>query len=240
MSGKNSSNYCKDLSVASRKALAYYIYHKKQGLNPSWSIYQPDVCTSEKLYAKTHLFFKWFKFISEEFHKKVYIMENTPSKVASKAYVYRKLNKIQFVRNLNRRQFKSLQEKTLQSINSDKAFDPGKKLAKLTSQDVSIIQAFIKTVKERIKDGTFLPSKYTDPRGCRLFSLAPIYAVQNKAVQIDTQAFWKLIKEFNVPGYHTGKKTEAELTDFYYKLFKFSKLGFRTRDSLSTGKKRFS
>jgi hypothetical protein len=148
MSGKNSSNYCKDLSVASRKALAYYIYHKKQGLNPSWSIYQPDVCTSEKLYAKTHLFFKWFKFISEEFHKKVYIMENTPSKVASKAYVYRKLNEIQFVRNLNRRQLKSLQEQTLQSINSDKAFDPGKKLAKLTSQDVSIIQAFIKTVKE--------------------------------------------------------------------------------------------
>ncbi|PHZ12874.1 uncharacterized protein RHIMIDRAFT_291478 [Rhizopus microsporus ATCC 52813] len=34
-----------------------------------------------------------------------------------------------------------------------------------------------------------------------------------------------------------GKKTESDLTDFYYHLFNFTKLGFRTRDSLTSGKK---
>lgn len=115
MSDKNSDNYRKDLPVASRKALAYYIYHKKQGSSPTWpsnvqnspenietteklltlwSEYQPDTwdskplyCDSDTLYSKPHLFFKWFYFLSEEVHKKVYIMENEPSKVASKGYV---------------------------------------------------------------------------------------------------------------------------------------------------------
>jgi hypothetical protein len=104
-------------------------------------------------------------------------MENIPSKYASKGHVFRKLKEIQFTHDLNRKQFKSLQEQILQSINSDKAFEPGRKLTKPTLQNISVIQTFINTVKERIKDRTFLPSKYTDPRGCRLFSLAPIYSI---------------------------------------------------------------
>jgi hypothetical protein len=53
MSDKNSSNYRNDLPVASRKALAYYIYYKKQGLNPSWPSSVPNTTqnieTTEKL-----------------------------------------------------------------------------------------------------------------------------------------------------------------------------------------------
>ncbi|KAI8647559.1 hypothetical protein BD408DRAFT_101635 [Parasitella parasitica] len=88
MSDKNSNTYRKNLPVASRKALAYYIYHKKQGSSPTWpsnvqnspenietteklltlwSTYQPDswdtkslYCDSDTLYSKPHLFFKWF------------------------------------------------------------------------------------------------------------------------------------------------------------------------------------
>jgi hypothetical protein len=71
------------------------------------------------------------------------------------------------------------------------------------------------------------------------FSIAPIYSVQTKSIQIDAQAFWRLAKQCGIPNYPKGKKTESDLTDFYYRLFNFTKLGFRTRDSLTSGKKKF-
>ncbi|CEI89618.1 hypothetical protein RMCBS344292_03969 [Rhizopus microsporus] len=58
-------------------------------------------------------------------------------------------------------------------------------------------------------------------------------------MQIDAQAFWRLVKQCGIPSYAKGKKTESDLTDFYYHLFNFTKLGFRTRDSLTSGKKKF-
>jgi hypothetical protein len=112
MSDKTSLYHRNNLFVRSKKALSYYIYHKKQGINPSWpssvpnteenikiaeklldvwSIYQPSNCNFEKLYSGSHLFFKWFKFISEECNKKVYITKDIPSKHASKGYVFREL-----------------------------------------------------------------------------------------------------------------------------------------------------
>ncbi|CEP08292.1 hypothetical protein [Parasitella parasitica] len=142
-------------------------------------------------------------------------MENEPSTVASKGFVYRKLQEIQFVQSLNRKRFRSLQEKVLQSINSSETFVPGKKLSSLTLQQISILQQFIDTVKARIEDRTFFPAKCTDPR--------------------DAQALWRLVKQSNVPWYRPGAKTETDLTDAYHDLFRFSKLGFRTRESLSTG-----
>ncbi|ORE01851.1 hypothetical protein BCV72DRAFT_320049 [Rhizopus microsporus var. microsporus] len=170
--------------------------------------------------------------------KQVSIMENVPSKVASKAHVYGKLRELPFTGILSKKKFNSLREETLQSINSNKTFAPGKKkLAKLTPQQVSVVQNFIDTVKTRVQDGTFTPAKYTDKRGCRFFSIAPIYSVQTKSIQIDAQAFWRLVKQCGIPNYPKGKKTESDLTDFYYHLFNFTKLGFRTRDSLTSGKK---
>ncbi|KAI8971534.1 hypothetical protein BDF20DRAFT_884991, partial [Mycotypha africana] len=70
-----------------------------------------------------------------------------------------------------------------------------------------VIQVFIDTVKIRINAGTFSPTKYTDTRGHRFFSLAPLYSVKTKSIQMDAQAFWRLVKEANVDGYKTGKKT---------------------------------
>lgn len=100
-------------------------------------------------------------------------------------YVYRKLQEIQFIQSLSRKRFQSLQEQVLQSINSNETFVLGKKLSLLTVQQISIIQQFIDTVKVRIEDGTFFPAKYTDPRGYRFFTIAPVYTVQSKAIQID-------------------------------------------------------
>ena len=92
-------------------------------------------------------------------------MENVPSKFASKAYMYRKLRELPFAGVLSKKKFNSLREETLQSINSNKTFAPGKKkLAKLTPQQVSVVQNFIDTVKTRVQDGTFTLAKYTDKK----------------------------------------------------------------------------
>ena len=71
------------------------------------------------------------------------------------------------------------------------------------------------------------------------FPLRLYILFRQKSMQIDAQAFWRLVKQCGIPSYAKGKKTESDLTDFYYHLFNFTKQGFRTRDSLTSGKKKF-
>ncbi|ORE01275.1 hypothetical protein BCV72DRAFT_322274 [Rhizopus microsporus var. microsporus] len=141
-------------------------------------------------------------------------MEHVPSKDASKAYVYRKLRELPFTSVLSKKKFNSLREEALHLINSDKTFAPGKKLAKLTPQQL----------KQEYKMARSLLLNALTKEGV-VFSIAPIYSVQTKSNQIDAQSFWRL-----------GRKPN-DLTDFYYQLFNFTKLGFRTRDNLPSGKK---
>ncbi|KAI8971939.1 hypothetical protein BDF20DRAFT_838210 [Mycotypha africana] len=90
-----------------------------------WEKYQPSDCDLKTLYSKPHLFFKWFNFLSKEVQKKVFIMEPQAAKVASKAYILRKLLEIPFAATLNRQKFSSLLEQILAAVNSDKPFLPG-------------------------------------------------------------------------------------------------------------------
>ncbi|KAL0073613.1 hypothetical protein F4703DRAFT_1911338 [Phycomyces blakesleeanus] len=138
--------------------------------------HQPDTCKCRTPYAQSRLFFRCLHFLSEEVHKKVYITENIPSKVASKGYIYRKLQDVQFVHALGRKKLRSLQEQTLRLILE--------KLNALFSRQISIVQTLINTVKARIKDRTFFPVN-----------------AQNKAIQVDMQAFWNLVKTSGVAGY---------------------------------------
>lgn len=259
LSNKSSPFFCKDMSIAKRKSLAHYIYTLKmkqesvwpssveksphledivKKLNLLWSNYQDLNNDPEDLYSQPHRFFKWMFYLQKEVNKKVYIMEETPLKVASKSYVYRKLKDLSFTKTLNRRSFKSLQEQVLESINTNTTLVLGKKLKKLEPH-LSAILKFVEIVQSRIKDNTFTPTKYTDQRGYRYFTLLPIYTFAMKSVQIDAQAFWRLAKQCNIEGYKKGPKTESDLYDFYYKLFDFSKIGFRKLEKLSKGRKKF-
>ncbi|KAI8971964.1 hypothetical protein BDF20DRAFT_711713 [Mycotypha africana] len=146
LSDNNSVNFCKKFDGSRTKIIAHYIYGKKQGPSPSWPAslsrsdaldkivanftaiwekYQPSDCDLKTLYSKPHLFFKWFNFLSKEVQKKVFIMEPQAAKVASKAYILRKLLEIPFAATLNRQKFSSLLEQILAAVNSDKPFLPG-------------------------------------------------------------------------------------------------------------------
>ncbi|CEI95043.1 hypothetical protein RMCBS344292_09244 [Rhizopus microsporus] len=75
------------------------------------------------------------------------------------------------------------------------------------------VQTFINTIQARIQDNTFMPLKYTDPRGSRYFSLLPLYKIDSKSIQIDAQ---------------------------YFNVFDFSKIGYKTLESLTSRSKKFT
>ncbi|KAL0088666.1 hypothetical protein J3Q64DRAFT_1881599 [Phycomyces blakesleeanus] len=122
-----------------------------------------------------------------------------------------------FTTLLNRKQFNSLREQVLISINSDQTLIFERNLQKIQPHKKTTLN-FVSTIRSRIKDSTF----------CRF----------KKSVQIDVQAFWRLAKESGIEDYPKGSKNE-EMSNFYYKLFGFSIIGFRTRESLSNDRKVF-
>ena len=81
------------------------------------------------------------------------------------------------------------------AINSNKTLEIASKLKNVDKKDIDAAQTFIKTVQARMQDKTFMPLKYTDPRGSRYFSLLPLYKIDSKSIQVDAQSFWKLAKQ---------------------------------------------
>ncbi|KAG1172490.1 hypothetical protein G6F70_005578 [Rhizopus microsporus] len=118
-----------------------------------------------------------------------FIQEMKPQDKASSSYVHRKLQELSFVKKLNTNKYRQLKEYTLAAINSNKALETTSKPNSIDKKDIDAVQTFIKTVQASIQYKTFMPLKYTDPRGSRYFSLLPLYKIDSKSIQIDAQAF---------------------------------------------------
>jgi hypothetical protein len=69
--------------------------------------------------------------------------------------------------------------------------------------------------------------------------LLPLNDLSHKNIPIDAQSFWKIAKSVNKDGVGTGAKTDNDLTAWYFHVFDFSKIGFRTIQSLCTDRKKF-
>ncbi|RCH92130.1 hypothetical protein CU097_003672, partial [Rhizopus azygosporus] len=93
-------------------------------------------------------------------------------------YVHRKLQELSFVKKLNTNKYRQLKEYTLAAINSNKALETTSKPNSIDKKDIDAVQTFIKTVQASIQYKTFMPLKYTDPRGSRYFSLLPLLTKQ--------------------------------------------------------------
>ncbi|KAL4205885.1 hypothetical protein AB4K20DRAFT_1925791, partial [Rhizopus microsporus] len=175
---------------------------------------------------------KWLHFIQKEMEQKKFIQEMKPQDKASSNYVHRKLQLLSFVK-------KSLKENTLTSINSNKTLEIASKLKNIDKEDINIVQTFIKTVQARMQDKTFMPLKYTDPRGSRYFSLLPLYKIDSKSIQIDAQSFWKLAEQCDIK-IKPGQKNDNDLTLWCFNVFDFSKIGYKTLESLTSRSKKFA
>ncbi|KAG1236477.1 hypothetical protein G6F67_001961 [Rhizopus microsporus] len=110
-----------------------------------------------------------------------FIQEMKPQDKASSSYVHRKLQELSFVKKLNTNKYRQLKEYTLAAINSNKALETTSKPNSIDKKDIDAVQTFIKTVQASIQYKTFMPLKYTDPRGSRYFSLLPLYKIDSKS-----------------------------------------------------------
>ncbi|KAG1225090.1 hypothetical protein G6F67_009383 [Rhizopus microsporus] len=207
LSEKTSPYFCgNSLTVKQFKSLAKHIFQQNINLKSSWpstvdrieryetitnnfftfwSTYDvssdTDVPSEANLYAKTQCYMKWLHFIQKEMKQKKFIQEMKPQDKASRSYVHRKLQELPFVK-LNTSKYRSLKENILAAINSNKSLEITSKLKNFDKKDIDAAQTFIKTVQTRIQDETFMPLKYTDPRGSRYFSLLPLFKIDSKSI----------------------------------------------------------
>ncbi|CEG75868.1 hypothetical protein RMATCC62417_10844 [Rhizopus microsporus] len=84
-----------------------------------------------------------------------------------------------------------------------------------------------------------MPLKHTDPRGSRNFSLLPLYKTDSKIIQVDAQSFWKLAKKCDNK-IKPGQKNDNDLILWYFNIFDFSKIGYKTLGSLTSRPKKFA
>ncbi|ORE14011.1 hypothetical protein BCV71DRAFT_276871, partial [Rhizopus microsporus] len=99
----------------------------------------------------------------------------------------------------------------LTAINYNKILEITSKPKDIDKMDIDAVQTFIKTVQARIQDKTFMPLKYTDPRGSTYFCLLPLYKIDSKGIQTDAQSFWKLAKQCDNK-IKSGQKNDNNLT----------------------------
>ena len=182
---------------------------------------------------------KWLHFIQKEMEQKKFIQEIKPQDKASSSYVHRKLQELPFVKKLNTSKYRSLKENILTAINSNKSLEITSKLKNIDKKDIDAVQTFIKTVQASIQYKTFMPLKYTDPRGSRYFSLLPLYKIDSKSIQIDAQSFWKLAEQCDIK-IKPGQKNDNDLTLWCFNVFDFSKIGYKTLESLTSCSKKFA
>ncbi|KAL4215356.1 hypothetical protein AB4K20DRAFT_1964150 [Rhizopus microsporus] len=224
LSEKISPYFCGDsLTVKQRKSLAKHIFQQKINPKSAWPsnidrIERHETIVNSfltfwsieaNLCAKPQCYMKWLHFIQKEMEQTKFIQEMKPQDKASSSYVHRKLQELSFVKKLNTNKYRQLKEYTLAAINSNKALETTSKPNSIDKKDIDAVQTFIKTVQASIQYKTFMPLKYTDPRGSRYFSLLPLYKIDSKS-----------------------QKNNNDLTLWYFNVFDVSKIGYKTLESL--------
>ncbi|CEP15470.1 hypothetical protein [Parasitella parasitica] len=139
--------------------------------------------------------------------------------------------------------YTNLKEAVLVAINSNKPLKLSNKM-KCLSSDLEKIKTFTAATQKQIHDKTFRPLKFTDSRGSRMFSLLSSYDCKAKSVQIDQQAFWKIVNTCGKTNQEikdsiTKEKNDGTFRSCYSQIFDFSKLGFKNKQDLSNDKRLF-
>ena len=134
-------------------------------------------------------FFKILKY----FENKTFSRESISKTVATKGYIHRKIHKIFDQQPLSNSFSAKLNAKIRERINGkqNKEWDKNT-IERLTASQMSSINALITKVIPKINAKTFKPKTFTDPRGCRRFTMVPIHSLRNRHICIDYQTLCKL------------------------------------------------
>jgi hypothetical protein len=99
------------------------------------------------------------------------------------------------------------------------------------------IDSFVSTTIYEINAGILQPAKYTDPKGCRRFTLLPICSMQATHIQLDLQTFPYILRR---AGLYTGSNmTEERYRQICWQNFNFQVLGINSIEDLSQERMEF-
>ena len=99
------------------------------------------------------------------------------------------------------------------------------------------IEIFVTTTIDDINAGTFRPAKYTDPEGCRRFTLFPICSMQAAHIQLDRYTLPYLTRRAGL--YTGGAMTEEQFRQICWQNFDFQVLGIESIQDLSQERMEF-
>ena len=214
----------------------------------------PAPYTEATVGARPHLYTPWLYHILKQMEKAIHIKEPVPQKKASKGFVHRKIVELINMKTLPRQFQHTLEHHILDCINSstpkekfvNRNFTKQTKISKktmnevskskgrdLTSEEKLILDRFVEDTREEIITNTFRPSKYTDPRGARLFTVLPVYSLQVRHVPINEKVLKKLLKN---QGVNYKNKSYPRIC---FDTFNMKKVGFQDFEQLEGDKKKF-
>lgn len=122
----------------------------------------------------------------------------------------------QFRKNLHRR---------------NRAADPVQRarLNDLLHEEKVAIDEFVARTRNEIVQQQFRPEQYTDPRGARLFTLLPVYSLQNRYIQLNLTALSKIIRTTRI---RTRVQPDETMNDLCWELFNMQHIRFSERNQL--------
>ncbi|KAL1932327.1 hypothetical protein VTP01DRAFT_9383 [Rhizomucor pusillus] len=164
-------------------------------------------------------------------------LDDQPENKASKAFIHRNLQEILSNRtNLSKSLFSSLKVHIHNAINLHKSLVlPKSFTAPLPEPVMKDIKTFIEETSTELKNGTFRPLKYTNPRGARRFTLLPLYNFQARHVSMDLQAFSKLLLDSGLRIKKDGQVTQETAKQGYFRIFDMAKIGCKTNQIITDG-----
>ncbi|KAI8372795.1 uncharacterized protein BYT42DRAFT_615999 [Radiomyces spectabilis] len=243
-----------DLTVQQRKSIAAYIYQEAAGdkkgtwpaaierteaLEAKLSDFIQDLSLGPKpinditLNANPHLYLRWMLRVLERVERNVFVQEQCPPKYVSSAYVKRNVDEIMKGKHLSKKASSSLNVAVRTAIRQRSTLQLPRKV-KLSDNDQCYrdLDQFIRQTVTEIEHNDFRPLKYTDPKGSRRFTLAPLMSFQKRHITLDVQAFSRLLCSSGIKEKTFQMKEEAR--EEYFRLFDMSKIGFPTWESLET------
>ena len=208
--------------------------------------------TNSEIAARPHLYLPWMYHILQVIEARTSIRDSIPQDKASKAFVYRNVRELINTKSFPRKFVKTIEHHVLEAINIQsgkpsfisRSFSQQKyirsnsktksKQKRSSRQDLSDeektdIDAFVIKTREDIKNKTFLPEKFTDPRGSRFFTMVPIQAMQTRYIPLNLQSFVKILNDKKLIKNIKGR-TMSELC---LEVFNLRRIGFHTSDSLN-------
>ncbi|KAI8393903.1 uncharacterized protein BYT42DRAFT_23285 [Radiomyces spectabilis] len=125
--------------------------------------------------------------------RKVFIQEQDPQTFVSSAYVSRNVHDIFKGKNLPKRVVSSMNVAVRDAIRNKTHLRIPFKCKPTASDEYKRLMKFVEATKTAIQEECFKPLKYTDPKGCRRYSLLPVYSFQKRHIALDAQSFSKLL-----------------------------------------------